>query len=407
MQKMTAYYNEHDLYAAEWLRNLIKAGHIAPGEVDERSIVDVRPNDLRGFTQCHFFAGVGVWSYALRRAGWPDDREVWTGSCPCQPFSDTGKKGGFDDERHLWPAFDWLIQQCRPGVVFGEQVASKDGLAWLDLVQTDMENKGYAIGAVDFCAAGVGAPHIRQRSWFVAERLDDTAGARHKSKGGREQEKPESRKCLSGVGCESGGLGDTIDPGLEGHPGHEDHQAGRKEQDRPASEASGTGGLEPCAFCGYEFDQETLGRYGCPNCLGEGLDEDGGMENTTTERLQRGLIAERQKQTENSGLLSTGSGDDVSGPGQTNGYWRDADWLGCRDGKWRPVKPGTFPLVDGLTSDMGSVRTGEDSPFRVIKDSETGKSIGQAPWRVGMLKAYGNAINAEVATEVIKAYIGR
>jgi len=81
---MSAYYNEFDPKAAAWLRELIKAGLIADGEVDERSIVDVRAVDLRGFRQCHFFAGIGGWSYALRLAGWSDDRAAWTGSCPCQ-----------------------------------------------------------------------------------------------------------------------------------------------------------------------------------------------------------------------------------------------------------------------------------------------------------------------------------
>lgn len=171
---MTAYYNEIDPYAAQWLRNLIAAGHIAPGDVDERSILDVHPDDLKSYTQCHFFAGVGVWSLALRRAGWDDNRPVWTGSCPCQPFSTAGIGAGFTDERHLWPAFFYLTTQRGPNVVFGEQVASKDGLGWLDLVQTDLENAGYAIGAADLCAAGVGAPHIRQRLWFVAERLGHT-----------------------------------------------------------------------------------------------------------------------------------------------------------------------------------------------------------------------------------------
>lgn len=106
---MTAYYNENDPYAAAWLRNLIAADLIAPGDVDERSIVDVRADDLAGYRQCHFFAGIGVWSYAPRLAGWPDDREVWTGSCPCQPFSTAGKRAGFADERHLWPAWYRLI----------------------------------------------------------------------------------------------------------------------------------------------------------------------------------------------------------------------------------------------------------------------------------------------------------
>jgi DNA (cytosine-5)-methyltransferase 1 len=91
---MPAYYNEIDPDKAEWLREVIKAGIAAPGDVDERSISDVRPDDLRGYTQCHFFAGIGVWSYALRLAGWPDDREVWTGSCPCPSFSQQAKAKG-------------------------------------------------------------------------------------------------------------------------------------------------------------------------------------------------------------------------------------------------------------------------------------------------------------------------
>lgn len=70
---MTAYYNEFDPFAAKWLRNLIDAGLIAPGIVDDRSITDVTPADLEGFKQCHFFAGIGGWSLALRLAGVPDD----------------------------------------------------------------------------------------------------------------------------------------------------------------------------------------------------------------------------------------------------------------------------------------------------------------------------------------------
>src|SRR3990167_2875474 len=136
---MAAYYNENDPKTAAWLRELIKAKLIADGEVDTRSIVDVQPADLTGFAQCHFFAGIGGWSYALRLAGWPDDRAVWTGSCPCQPWSMAGGGEGANDSRHLWPAWSELIGQCRPPVVFGEQVASEDGRYWLDLVFYDME----------------------------------------------------------------------------------------------------------------------------------------------------------------------------------------------------------------------------------------------------------------------------
>ena len=169
-----AYYNEIDPFAAQWLRNLIAAGHIAPGEVDERSIEDVTPDDLREFTQCHFFAGIGVWSHSLRLAGWPDDRPVWTGSCPCQPFSAAGKGDGFADERHLWPAFFHLISELRPQHVFGEQVAAGNANTWFDLVQADLEGVGYAFGLVPFTSAGVGAPHIRERRLLGGQRHRST-----------------------------------------------------------------------------------------------------------------------------------------------------------------------------------------------------------------------------------------
>ncbi|MDU1953584.1 MAG: DNA cytosine methyltransferase, partial [Atlantibacter hermannii] len=196
---MTAYYNEIDPYAAQWLRNLIDAGQIAPGIVDERSIEDVTADDLRGFTQCHFFAGIGVWSHSLRLAGWPDNKPVWTGSCPCQPFSPAGKGDGFADERHLWPAFFHLISECRPQHVFGEQVAAGNANAWFDLVQTDLEGVDYAFGLVPFTSAGIGAPHIRERAYWVAH-----AGSEHESATGNQTGLAACRR-----GCAVDGLADA------------------------------------------------------------------------------------------------------------------------------------------------------------------------------------------------------
>jgi len=163
------YYNEIDPYCAAWLQNLMNAGHIAPGVIDTRSIEDVRPDELAGYTQCHFFAGIGVWSLALRSAGWPDSRRAWTGSCPCQPFSAAGKGNGFDDQRHLWPAWFHLIREREPTVVFGEQVEGPAARVWLDLVQADMESIDYAFGGGVLPAASIGAPQLRHRTWFVAD----------------------------------------------------------------------------------------------------------------------------------------------------------------------------------------------------------------------------------------------
>lgn len=183
---MPAYYNEFDPYAAQWLRNLIVRGLIAPGDVDERSIIEVQPDDLRGYEQCHFFAGIGGWSYALRLAGWADDRPVWTGSCPCQPFSVSGFKRGFDDERHLWPEFFRLISERRPAMVFGEQVAGRNGLAWLDHVFDDLEGSGYACGAANLPACSVGADHKRERLFWLADSDGGEPGQAGEVQRGRE-----------------------------------------------------------------------------------------------------------------------------------------------------------------------------------------------------------------------------
>ena len=374
---MTAYYNEIDPAAAQWLRNLIEAGHIAPGYVDERSIEDVYPSDLRGFTQCHFFAGVGVWSYALRQAGFNDDRSVWTGSCPCQPFSAAGKGAGFADERHLWPAFNHLIQECKPDIVLGEQVASKDGLAWIDLVLSDLEAQGYAAGAVDTCSAGFGAPHIRQRLYWVGHagnsRLDKRIGLTRVLGGtiGASQGKATER-----AGVHIGRMAHTQqhDSGRQAKPANH----GQPQADRPADWTGGCGG----AFGGlahHNGDGCQPGREGSAAMgYGQATGADcgaGGLADTIMQQRpdgQPGLsdVDDALGRIEGAAAIA-GLCHDLR-PGPTNGFWRDADWLGCRDGKFRPVEPGTQPLVDG------------------------------APARVVRLRAYGNAINAQAAQAFIE-----
>ncbi len=183
------YYNEHDKFAAKWIRNLIAAKLIPQGEVDERDIEDVQADDISGFKQCHFFAGIAGWSLALKLAGWPDDQEVWTGSCPCQPFSVAGGRKGTADERHLWPEFYRLIRERKPSCVFGEQVVNAIPQGWLDEVFSDMETEGYACAASVLPAYAVEAHHAGARIFFVAA----ANGKRFEGCGSKiEKERPKS-----------------------------------------------------------------------------------------------------------------------------------------------------------------------------------------------------------------------
>jgi DNA (cytosine-5)-methyltransferase 1 len=222
------YYNEWEPYAAAWLRNLTASRRIPAGKVDEKSIKDVQEADIERATQAHFFAGIGGWPLALQLAGWPADLPVWTGSCPCQPFSVAGKGLGTADERHLWPEFFRLISECRPSVVFGEQVASAAGRVWLAGVRADLEKLGYAVGGADLCAASVSAPHRRQRLWWVADLgLDDATSARREAARKRAEGQARDKAWMRGpeqrrgsrwgdewVSC-SDGKSRRLEPGLE------------------------------------------------------------------------------------------------------------------------------------------------------------------------------------------------
>ena len=177
---MKVLYNEIDPFAADWLERLVAAGSIPPGIIDRRSICDLSPDDVRSYRQVHFFAGIGVWAYALGQAGWPEDRQCWTGSCPCQPFSGAGRKQGFDDERDLWPVWAELIRACEPTVVFGEQVTGPAGRTWLARVSDDLRDQRFDVGAADLPGAGVGAPHGRPRHFFVGARLGHSTGVHEK-----------------------------------------------------------------------------------------------------------------------------------------------------------------------------------------------------------------------------------
>jgi DNA (cytosine-5)-methyltransferase 1 len=351
---MTAYYNEIEPAAAHVLECLIKDGVIADGVVDTRSITEVEPGDVSGFAQAHFFAGGGLWSVAARLAGWPDDRPMWTGSCPCQPFSVAGKGAGTDDPRHLWPHFFRLIRSCRPAVVMGEQVAGKAGYGWFDGVRADLEGEGYASRAVDIPACAVNAPHIRQRLYWVATNVahaDMRKSQQPAGNGSRPGEEIGGRSYLEPTGrgeLVSGDMANASNYGA-GRIAGQASDSGRGAVDtgaeglRCADGARGAGWTDARNTSGDMADAVCPERWPQP----EGRHND-----------DNGADAGRQE---------TASGHPL------HSFWHDAEWATGADGKTRRVKPGVRLLVDGL------------------------------PGRVGLLRIGGNAIVAPLAAEVIKA----
>ena len=342
---MTAYYNEIDPYAAQWLRNLIKAGHIADGEVDTRSIIDVRPDDLREFTQCHFFAGIAGWSYALRLAGWPDDRQIWTGSCPCQPFSVAGQGKGFDDDRHLWPDFFRLIRSCRPQVIMGEQVAGTAGYSWLDGVRSDLEGEDYSCEGVDIPACSANAPHIRQRLFWISVDNAKSVGQEHREPRCRNEganEIHQRRQEEIGAGCSLRNMANS--------------ESNRREHGIFKS-TDGHEGNEP-PWSGRQF-------------------ADNSISNMANSESGRWRVQQPKNNWQASRKINASSDNSASNDGSAHydGHWSNAVWVNGADGKKRRTQPGICLLADGI------------------------------PARVGKLRAYGNAIVPQIAAEVISSFM--
>jgi DNA (cytosine-5)-methyltransferase 1 len=227
---MSVFYNENDPHKVDWLQRAMARRLIPAGYIDTRSIADVQPDDLRGFTQCHFFAGIGGWAAALRLAGWPDDRPIWTGSCPCGPFSRAGKKLGFSDPRHLWPEWDRLISVCRPPVIVGEQ--SADAVDWIRDVRSRLDSLGFAVGAIPFEAASAGSEHRRSRFYFVA----------HSDSERRRLEQQQQGGLGAGPRDESRGSGDRVIVGdTAGNDERRPGQSGRSGQGKAGGSGAGDG----------------------------------------------------------------------------------------------------------------------------------------------------------------------
>ena len=388
------YYNEFDLAAAAQIQALMDAGLIPKGHIDTRSITDVKPHELKGFIQCHFFAGVSGWSLALQLAGWPADRPVWTGSCPCQPFSVAGKGRGSEDERHLWPAFFGLIRQCRPDTVFGEQVESAIRHGWLDGIRRDVEGEGYALGHVVLGAHSIGAPHLRQRLFWVADRL----GSGLEGLSGHGGDSGEPRRVYStqaGPAPASGPTGPVADVQRRPGPEHEHEpwfSARRKEATADGTKYRGDHGGLGNAKSDNEWWYRKLCESGGRSCPPGGSGDGGSrLGHSDSNGREPGLGASASARHGRSA--------------EPDGFWSDAIWIRCVDGKHRRIPSQSIfqPVVNGLPYGLGdglSKWSGE-----ILQAAQGFPLAAKFPHWKEMLKGPGNAIVAQVTAEFIKAYL--
>ena len=334
------YHNDNEKSCVRWLHHLMNQGFIQEGYIDDRSITEIKPEEIKDFTQCHFFAGIGGWSQALRLAGWNYDRPIWTASCPCQPFSVAGARKGEDDKRHLWPDLFELIKECRPSVVVGEQVASNLGRDWLASVFDDLETLEYRVAGADLCAAGVGAPHIRQRLYWVAyseRRATERHGFQMAGEEGRSQE--EIRQGSQRVWHDAGDGSNPV------RLANTDNNNGR------ANKARGLGRSQEKESPDNTGIRSIDDRIGNP--ISEGLEGHAWNE-------QRGCESGREQ-------------TDPNGSNNATGGWGNVRWIRCSDGKARPIESRVLPLAHGV------------------------------PGRMDAIKGYGNAIVPQVAATFIKA----
>jgi DNA (cytosine-5)-methyltransferase 1 len=202
-----------------------------------------------------------------------------------------------------------LIAKFRPPVVFGEQVASKLGRIWLARVRLDLERMGYAVGAADLCAAGVGAPHVRQRLFWVA----------HAQGAGR----PRRGEHPSDARPEAGGGARRLGPeGPRPLPRWLADADGRDARPKRQQRGGQHGRESPHGVAG--LDAGVHGRLGHTN--GQGLEEWGRESGDDGQERPAPL----------------GTGQAVLAA------WGDFDIIQCADGKARRIESGVLPLAARL-----------------------------------------------------------
>ncbi len=466
MKKADVVYCDFDKDVCAWTQNLVAAGEIPHGEVWCRSIRDIKPSEVRGLRQFHVFNGISGWPLALKLAAWPESVSVISGSAPCQSFSSAGKQKGFNDPRHLWPDMFRLIRESNFDVAIGEQVGAAIGFGWLDGVLSDLEKEKYACGAVVLPACGVGAPHIRQRVYWVAERLEHRASDRWvkwRTESGR---RGTERGCSAdGVAdasglqpqgsksqCQENGLCELLgdESGIQCVADSTVSEFRHRPSTRKQSADKQDSGVGPLAFP-YERgwrgrrDGDTTGGSGavqvegrsrscpmadgeCRGCGGKSPESGGDEPDRSTARWEQGAdraqhgcglgdtsgdvlgrLSQGAPGTEAKG--DCGGGEDGSGgvlPGPASYFdrnpWSDFSTLPCTDGRWRRTGTGVPVLAAKLPRSMAALGPELHGLAELAGLSRSDLKAAKSH-RLHVLKGMGNAIVPHLAAEFVRVFL--
>ena len=319
---------------------------------------------------------------------WRGKVDVLTGGFPCQPFSTAGKRRGAEDDRYLWPEMLRAIREIRPAWVIGENVAGITSMVQpgsevtvesqaslfetsdketlleqeyvIETVCRDLEREGYSVQPILIPACGVGAPHRRDRVWFIASDRSDA-----RIEGLRQERKDKVHGCLV--------ASDT---------------------DGPRFQAKGTE-QQTTGITGGGLQKDATDTYG--EKLQKWLKNNGReIEEENIARLDNGV--ERSccirafADSDNERLSTIGITDRISSEEREKKrrclmQYTSNDWPALSAERWKdfPTQPPVCRRYDGLPFDVDYLAI----PF--------------TKWRQESIKAYGNAIVPQVAFEIFKA----
>jgi len=309
--------------------------------------------------------------------------DVVTGGFPCQPFSVAGKQKGTSDDRHLWPEMFRIIKALQPRIVVGENVRGivniQDGMVF-ETVCTDLEDEGYEVQAFNIPAAGVGAPHRRERIWFVATLGDpkhdgsftDEIGRRNEETyGGTEKRQNSSFEFERTSGREDNGnlsinVANANDEGLRTRIGGSDND--------------------------YETESRSRGTDG-----GRSTSDDERHNTTSTTNEEMDVANTESFRSRETRYSDQEEGSEGSRATQLDGSRRDvADTNGERGCVWE---------TNGQDAkDVGQSSEGQRNGWWDFEPN-VGRVAHGVSGRVHRLKALGNSIVPQIVEEIGKALI--